>query len=454
MRRRKSNRVIDNPPNPMVNNRPKSFVVKIYTMRLSKVLNTSLAILALTAIAALSSAQTVNGKPEVKKEVLDKITYYLTHSAFVPGIDFNKWPDFLKENKDKIDASTDDDTFQRAVNTALSEFGASHIVMTTPNQADQRRTGATVGIGISSQTTPDGILVVRTVKDAPAEKAGIVAGDTIIEVDGKKVDGIRGIPGPEGTDVKLKVKRADASSKDFTLTRRKFSTVRPEELTWLNPDTAKLNIYTFDFSYDRQNVEKLMQEASKAKNLIVDLRDNGGGAVVNLEHMLGLLMNPEQPIGTFIGKDAINDFIKETKGDPKDLEAVANWSDDKIRPRRNRNVAPYHGNLMVFINAFTGSASEIAAEALQENVKAKIIGTKSAGAVLVSVIVPAADGFMIQYPLSDYVTIRGKRLEGTGVTPDVEAKDPLIRLPSSKDACVEAALGLVAQTKNPSSGGR
>ena len=153
--------------------------------------------LALLSLAAIATAQSNEISSEVKQKVLDKVTYQLTKHAFVPGIDFGKWPGFVEANKEKIEAAKTEEDFQRAINTALMEFGASHIVMTTPRQSEARRTGATVGIGVSSQTTPEGLLIVRVVKDAPAEVAGIQPGDLIIEVDGKPVEGIRGIPGAE-----------------------------------------------------------------------------------------------------------------------------------------------------------------------------------------------------------------------------------------------------------------
>src|SRR5687768_11179932 len=98
-------------------------------MSFTKFLRATTGALALVAVAASATAQ-IEGKPEAKKEVLDKVTTYLTRSAFVPGIDFNKWPEFLKENREQIDAATTDEDFQRAVNTALSKFSASHIVLT------------------------------------------------------------------------------------------------------------------------------------------------------------------------------------------------------------------------------------------------------------------------------------------------------------------------------------
>lgn len=403
--------------------------------------------LAFLLIAAATPAQTVDGKQDVKDQVVSKITDRIAKSAYVPGVDFTLWPKYLEEVKPKIDAAKDDTEFQRAINEALSKFGTSHIVLTTPQQADQRRTGSTVGVGITTQPTEDlnGLIIVRTVKDAPAERAGLVPGDTITAVDGNKVEGIKGIPGKEGTDVKLTVKHQDGKSEDYVLTRRPFSTVRPEELTWVDKDTAKLTIYTFDFTYDRDNVEKLMTEADKAKNLIIDLRDNGGGAVVNLEHLLGMLIADDKSIGTFVSRKLVTDFVDETKGDPKDLAAMAQWSKDKVKPRGNPRVPVYKGNLVVLVNAFSGSASEIAAAALKDEANATVVGTKSAGAVLVSVIVPVSNGFMLQYPLSDYVTVKGVRLEGTGVVPDVVAEEPKYRLPNTKDDAVAKAVQVFAQ---------
>lgn len=407
----------------------------------------------LLSITALAPAQTVDGKPEVKARVLDRISAILSRSAFVPGVDFNKWSEFLAQNREAIDKAKDDTEFQMAVNTALSDFGTSHCVLATPRQSEQRRTSSTVGIGISSQTTKDGLVIIRVVKGGAAEAAGIIPGDTITKVEGQPVEGIKGIPGDEGTVVHLTVLHADGKTQEYALTRKKFSTVREEELVWDDKDTARLIVYTFDYSYNRANVEKLMTDAKKAKNLILDLRDNGGGAVLNLQHLLGLLMNPEQPIGTFISRSMVERYKSETGADGTNLEAIAQWSSDKIRPQHNARMSPYIGNLMVFVNGNSGSASEIAAAALQENAGAKVIGTKSAGAVLVSVIVPASDGFMLQYPMSDYLTARGKRLEGNGVTPDIVAEDPLIKLQTAKDACVEAALRLVAQHASGSGNG-
>ncbi|RYG37547.1 PDZ domain-containing protein [bacterium] len=400
----------------------------------------SVAAAALLVLATAPRAQTIDNNPEVKKEVLEAVTTMVTKRAFVPGIDFSKWPEFLDAQKSKLDEATNDEEFGQAVNQALRKFGASHIVFGTPKSADLRKNGTTVGIGISSQPVDEGIMIIRLVPDGSAAKAGIIPGDIITKVDGKAVNGIAGIPGPEGTRVKLTVKHKSGDSTEYDLVRKKFSTRRQEEITMIDDKTAKISVFTFDLSYDAKRVETLVSKVKDKPYLILDLRDNGGGAVTNLQHLLSLFVGSEVPVGTFITKRAARMYEEETKGDVTDIFKIAEWYPSKLKPMPRKEGPAFTGKVAVLINGGSGSASEICAAALKDTIDAKVIGTKSAGAVLVSVIAPATNGFTLQYPLSDYVTIKGRRLEGNGVVPDVEADEPRFRLPDVPDDAVGKAV--------------
>ena len=405
------------------------------------------AALGLMVVAASAFGQTVDSKAEVKQEVLDQISATLAKGAFVPGIDFQKWPEFLKEEKPAIDAAKNDDEFRTAVNEALHKFGASHVVLLTPRSSQARRSGATVGIGISIQVEPEGLSVVRVVKDGPADKAGIVLGDTVVEVDGKPITANPNLSGEEGSTIAIKVKHADGRLDDYKLTRKKYSTLRPPELVWVDADTAQLKIYSFESAYDQSYVSELLRQAQKAKNLILDLRFNGGGAVKNLQQLLSMLIPDNKPVGTFIRRSTVADYIESTGNDGTDLAAIAEWSERKFRPVRHGEIPLFTGHIAVLVNKFSGSASEIAAAALHDVVGAAIIGTKSAGAVLASVIDPVSNGFTLQYPIEDYVTIKGVRLEGNGVTPDIVAQDLNLRTPNAHDDGVDKACIYFAQAK-------
>ena len=102
-----------------------------------------------------------------------------------------------------------------------------------------------------------------------------------------------------------------------------------------------------------------------------------------------------------------------------------------------RTKEPFKGDLVVLIDGGTGSASEMIVAALKDYRGATMIGTKSAGAVLASAMRPLEHGFLLQFPMMDYVTIKGRRLEGNGLLPDVTAPTPRFGAP---DIGVQEAL--------------
>jgi carboxyl-terminal processing protease len=382
-----------------------------------------------------------------KKEVLERMTNLITKYAYVPGVDFNKVNDLLSKQKDALDKAETEDQFSNAVNEALQEFGFSHIVLMKPVDVQARMNRSSVGIGVNIQPHEEGLLVVRAVPKAPADEAGIVAGDVLVKANGKQITDPADLRGEEGQQVTITVKKATGTFKDYTITRRRFSTIRPEELKWADKDTAAITIPTFDLSYDRGNVERLMGEAGKAKNLIVDLRNNGGGAVVNMVHFLGLLLPKDTKVGTFVSKKIVDDYVSEKGGNPNDLKAVAEFAESgRLKPQPNLKIPVFKGRVAVLVNGGSGSASEITAQALKEYLNAPVVGTKSAGAVLVSVMVPVATtGFQVQYPISDYVSAKGVRLEHTGVPVDVESRTPQEMMPGKPDPAWQFALDLLAK---------
>jgi len=419
-------------------------------MKFSTLITT--AALAVSLIAPRAIAQdSPKMDSAAKKKVIETMSTLITKYAYVPGVDFNRISTLLDKEKEKIDKAQTEDDFSNAVNEALQQFGFSHIVLMKPEAVQSRMNRSTVGIGVNIQPADDGLMVVRTVPKSPADDAGILPGDTLVKANGKQISDPADLRGEEGQQVTVTVKKADGKMKDYVITRRRFSTVRPEELKWVDKDTAAINIYTFDLSYDRRNVERLMTEASKAKNLIIDLRNNGGGAVMNMVHFLGLVMPRESTIGTFVSKQAVDAFVKEKGGSADDLKGIAEFAEsNKIHPMPNPNVPVFKGKVAVLVNGGSGSASEISAQALKETLNVPIVGTHSAGAVLVSVMVPVANtGFQLQYPINDYVSAKGIRLEHTGVPVDIEVKTPQEIMPGKVDPAWQSAVDLLAKMGAP-----
>lgn len=384
-----------------------------------------------------ASADTQELTPEVKQQLLERVTKVISENAYVPGVDFTKWNEFMGKQKEAIDKAKTPLELTNALNRAMREFGFSHIVLSSPEATKMMRERKMVGLGVRIAVIEEGIRIEYVFPKGGADEAGIQVNDIIIEANGKKPEGREAFAGDEGTKIKVKVKKPNGTIKDLEVTRKSFSTVMPETLTWPEKDVAVLTIPDF-MTYDMQRVDRLIEEANKkAKMMIVDLRSNGGGAVLNLLHLCGRILPPNAEIGTFINRRTVRTYVEQTKGKETDLVEIAKWSKDKLRGMRGTSSPSFNGAVTVLINGGTGSASEMMAAAIREIRGGAVIGSPSAGAVLASFMMPMPGGFTLQYPFQDYVTIKGLRLEGNGVKPDIAAPMPG---PGEPDKAVLAAV--------------
>lgn len=191
------------------------------------------------------------------------------------------------------------------------------------------------------------------------------------------------------------------------------------DLQWIEDDAALIRIPSFESSYDPADVADLLKSAKDAKYLIVDLRGDPGGEMGNMRQFLGLLLPPDSPIGTFVSRSMASDF-EAANGDAKDPVAIAKWAHHEIRTP-SAGVESFKGKIAVLVDGHSASAAEIVAETLREGLQTPIVGSPTAGAVLVSVFDRLSFGFRIQIPIGDYVSHGGQRLEGHPVTPDIRA---------------------------------
>ncbi|MBX3096774.1 MAG: PDZ domain-containing protein [Fimbriimonadaceae bacterium] len=373
----------------------------------------------------------------VKKDILTEMKDVITRFAFVPGADFGTLENRLTTRQADLDRAENPSAFVRVVNQALQEYGFSHIVLFSPSDAERRNSGRMVGIGIRIQLEEDGIRVMFTFADSPSARGGLMAGDLIFEADGRPVRTAGDLAGEEGSEVTIRYRRG-TEVRTATLKRERFSTVIPESVKWMNPEVALITIPTFDTGYDRKNVEDVLGQAQNAKFVILDLRSNGGGAVANLMHLAGFFMPRTNNLGTFVDKTTYNRYIQAHEGEENPtLGAIATWARRPIGviPQTTKRLT---GKVIVLIDGGTGSASEMMAASMRDQMKSKLIGSSSAGAVLASLIRPMKHDFAIQFPITDYVTPGGYRIEGNGLKPDIEA-DPIIRY-NQPDAAVNAAM--------------
>lgn len=194
---------------------------------------------------------------------------------------------------------------------------------------------------------------------------------------------------------------------------------RMPEMGWIEDDAALIRIPSFEGTYDPDSVAALFDQAKDAKYMVIDLRGNPGGEVENMRQFLGLVMKADSSVGTFVSRKMAEDYT-QSKGAGTDPVAIAKWAHREFHPTSS-DVEPFKGKIAVLVDSGSASAAEIVANALHEVRHSPIIGSKTAGAVLVSTFDRLSYGFRLQFPIGDYVSHDGMRLEGHPLMPDINA---------------------------------
>ncbi|MDO4743883.1 MAG: S41 family peptidase [Clostridia bacterium] len=267
------------------------------------------------------------------------------------------------------------------------------------------------GIGVNVFSSGGNIIVSEPVPGSPAENVGIKAGDIIIGADGidlrnmefeAAIDKIRG---PEGAQVKIKIIRSGISEPLSFVIKREKVVLSPVDYEIIENDgkkIGKIKIYSFTQTVYEKFAEVLNKiEAEGIKNIIIDVRDNGGGYL-------------DQAV-------AIADMFLE-KG------AVITTEDHKVSLLNKNYVASGKGkkyNVVMLINGMSASASEVLTAALCENGVARSVGVKTFGKGTVQTMNLTADGGIIKYTSAYYLTPNGNNIHKSGITPDVKVENSM-----------------------------
>ncbi len=309
-----------------------------------------------------------------------------------------------------------------AINGMLNALGDPYTSFIPPDVAriiNEDASGQFEGIGATVRMRQDGYLeVVRPLPNQPAEKAGIKAGDLIVEVDGTSIVGVGLyealglIRGKAGTQVTLKVLReGEAEPLYFTITRARIE-MPIVEYRMLENNIGYISLSEFDANATKRVDEALKAlQAEGAEALIFDLRDNPGGW---LDQALG--------VADIFIKDGVIAIERGYTDGKKESEQVfkahAGDRGESIR-------------MVVLVNGGSASASEIVAGALQDRGRAILIGENTLGKGSVQRPRTLYDGSQLRVTIARWYTPNNRTIHGDGLVPDIE-------VPLPKDAPVDS----------------
>lgn len=395
---------------------------------------------------------------DIRREAFDKVWNTVNEKHYDPTFGGVDWKKVREIYAPKAAVAGSRDEFHAVLRRMLAELKLSHFGI-YPRQTDgiSAGTSATGNIGVEVTMIGGQPVVSRVDAGSTAAAAGIRPGFIIQKVDDKtSADLLKGLnasfagrgltPGMEdvyrertfvgmlggvsGTNAKVEMLDEKDQPKVFEVARKPFSgemslplgNFPPQEIVFESRKLAsgigyiRFNIWVIP---QAAKFRQAMRELADAKGLIIDLRGNPGGVGGLAPGLAGLLVNERASLGGMNFRDTEQKFI--------------------VYPQAN----PFLGKIAVLTDHGSASTSEVFAAGLQDNGRAKIVGTTTAGAVLPSVFDTLPTGVIFQYAISDYRSPKNVLVEGKGVTPDIEVKQTREDLLKGNDLPLQAAEKLI-----------
>ena len=331
----------------------------------------------------------------------------------------------IEELQGRYYKAVDVDKLSRSgVRGTLKSLNDPYTVYLSPEEAKDLATkmsGQFYGIGATLHRGKKGPVITSVYAGSPAEGAGLKPGDIIVTVDGQPTAdealdvSVARIRGDEGTHVKLGIEPKDGGPVETRdLVRRRFEL--PETRKTMERAGGQKVGYVQLFAFNayaardvRRDVEALARRG--AQSFILDLRYNLGGLLDEAVDVTGIFQTG---------------VVTSTKGLHEPLEVrVAKGPVATERP------------LVLLVNGYSASASEVVTGALKDHQRAEVIGTRTFGKGLVQITVPLGNGAALHLTIAVYLTPNGTDINKKGITPDIVVRDDL---KTKKDEQLQAAL--------------
>ena len=325
---------------------------------------------------------------------------------------------------------------EAAINGIFNELGDPHLAYIDPETfavlgADLR--GAFQGIGATIARRDNFVVVVQPLPGTPAERAGIRAGDLVLEIDGESTEGwsvekaVLRVRGRTGTTVELLIRRGDGTEELLPTTRDEIlvasvSTTPPggalkdgndNEVA----DLAYIRIRTFTARTPGE-LRRAIDEAGDVAGLILDVRGNPGGLLVETAQTAALFLDGGTILAQ-VDRDGNEQVFTAEPGTLRDLPVA------------------------IVQDEFSASGSELLAAALQENGRAIVVGAPSFGKGTVRQAVELSNGGAVYVSIARWLTPDRNLIEGRGVLPDIEVELTVEDIEARRDVALHRAIDVL-----------
>lgn len=336
-----------------------------------------------------STNSTSQSQPQGREQFLDRLW-----EAYQKAQEHFYQPDRVQQEK----------LMEEAIRGMVKGLGDPYSRFNTEDEYERFSTeleGEYEGIGAYIGLRDGQITVISPIKDGPAERQGVRAGDKILEIDGESTQGFtpddasRRLRGTKGTTVKIKVRHSDDSVEEITIVRERIQ-INSVEHKLLSPSIAYIRINSFSATVPNELSEALkdlQRQSQSIQGLVLDLRGNGGGYLQVAKQVGSTFVDQGQTL--LVEKSRSGEVVDRSSGNN-----LPNWP------------------IAVLVDQGTASASEILAGALRDNEMGVLIGQKTFGKGVIQTRFDLSDNSVIWLTTAEYFTPDRHAVQEVGLTPD------------------------------------
>lgn len=413
----------------------------------------SAAFLLLAAITIDSASASDSDKQRLFRETFEVVWNTVKEKHFDPNFGGVDWNQVRVKYSPLVDQAKTESELYIVLQRMLGELKQSHFSIVPAEASDDTSAtphGPLGGTGVEIRYLRDEAVITRVSKGSGAEKAGLRPGFTIKQIEGKSVQLLtkplnesdipasfrpllkartveKRLSGTAGTSVRVQYANGEGVLKEAIVAREVITGEMSPAFGNFPPQRTEFEARNVDGGYGyihfnvfvislMDRIRESIRSFAEAPGIIIDVRGNPGGLGGMAPGIAGLVSDKPSSLGRMQMRTGYMNFA--------------------IFPQTN----PYSGPIAILIDGTSASTSEVFASGMQEIGRAVIVGERSAGAALPSVFTKLPTGAVFQYAIADFRSPRGKLIEGTGVTPDIEVQLDKSSLLAGRDVQLEAAI--------------
>lgn len=370
------------------------------------------------------TSELVNHEHVSSQKLFDNVWSAVKNNYYDPSMNRQSWSRWKEHYHGKI--KTDEDA-KVAIDTMLASLDDPYSRFMDKAEYNDQNTSLNskiTGIGVNIASVSGKVQIINVMDGTPAQAANLQAGDIILDINGKEVNGLplsdvaNLVRGPENTIVQLTILRnKDKFIKKVSRKEIKIKTVKSS----VDKNIGYIQISSFLGTSTPNEFMDAVEKTKETQGIILDLRGNTGGLLPNAIFIANLFI-PDGNIVSIVGRDnyRFDIYAQDTE-----------FEIDKP--------------MIVLVDGASASASEILSGALKDYKRAKLLGTKTFGKGMVQKIMPLPNETGLNLTIAKYLTPSGSDINKKGISPDIEVKLTADDVKNRKDIQLETAKKILSQ---------